>query len=461
MSGTTSSGREEDTRLSGLLVDLARQVRESPLTALALAACIAIFVRIQASSGDPEQWDLARFGAPTPLAVWEGALWALFTGCFVHVELMHLLFNVSCLWFLGRALEREIGWLGYAGLILGAGSVSSAAELAVTGQPCIGVSGIAYALFGFMWSARARVPGFLEVLDRRTITWFLLWMIGCYVATLAGVWNVANVAHLSGLLFGAGVGAVATRPARRRVALAGTLLLTVSSMSFALWRPWDASWSMWRAITAHERGELDAAEQWYRRSLAQGQEPAWVWRNLGHLALARDDKPGYLAAYAELKGDDSEEARALAGFAARRQEVRMAHAAEFDLLERKLLEARLAGLDWNWQRAEDLHRRLVAEYPDDFRASIGLADFLVFVKDRASKSELREALELARRAAELTGREDVDVLDTLAEACFRNGDPHAALRTADEWQALLRDRETNAAPEYLERYEKYREAAGR
>jgi GlpG protein len=443
------------------LVELPALAMRAPLTALACAICIGVFAGLW-STGDPETWQhLARWGAPRAELVWSGSVWALLTTCFVHVEVLHFAFNVYWLWLLGRALEREIPAPAYAALFVSAGITSSAAQLAVSGDTGIGMSGVLYALFGFMWLARPRYPRFAEVLDARTIRWLLLWLVGCFVATRAGLWNIANAAHVAGLAFGAGVALARGETRWRRAALTGTALVSVASLGFAFWCPWNADWTMWRAMGAHGRGEFEAAERWYRRSLEQGQSPPWVWSNLGDLLLAAGDEAGYRAALEELRRLDAEQAEALVASAERRESLRASLDGTSDPLEQALMEAALAELDRNWGRAEDGYREVLAANPGDYRAADGLAGLWVWRVEAPSSAQLREALELAEQAAALTSRQDVDVLDTLAEAWFLNGDARKADETAREWQALLSRRGDSRPTYYHERAEKYRAASGR
>ena len=172
------------------------------VTWLACLVCIGIFIGIT-TSDDADVWaTLAKFGSVPALSIWEGHYWALITSNFVHLELWHIAFNVYWLWVFGNRIERVIGSLRFLSFVLVAGFVSSAYQLVVTDSTGIGASGIGYALFGFMWATRHRYPLFLEVLDGKTIQLFMIWLVGCIVATYLNLWQVANTAHVAGLLFG-------------------------------------------------------------------------------------------------------------------------------------------------------------------------------------------------------------------------------------------------------------------
>jgi membrane associated rhomboid family serine protease len=67
------------------------------------------------------------------------------------------------------------------------------------------------------------------------------------------------------------------------------------------------------------------------------------------------------------------------------------------------------------------------------------AAWLIVTGERPSERAVADAVELAERAVRATGGRDPNILDTLAEAHFRNGDESAALVTIDQAIALQPD----------------------
>jgi len=447
-------------RYSGILVELARGARRAPLTALLCLACLVVTLGSWLDGGaDPESWEhLARWGALSGADIWEGKVWGLLTSVFVHGDVLHLAFNVYWLWTFGLVLERALPRVALLGLFVAAGVVTSAAELAVTGEPGIGASGVGYAWFGVLWSARRAVPAFEAALDLSTIRLFLVWLVVCFVATQLEVWNIGNAAHLGGLLFGVGVGRSFVPGPRRAIARAATVLASAGVLVASFWCPWNADWTFQRGLRQHARGELDQAHHSYRRSLALGVEPALAWNCLAYLALAAGDLELYQEALGRLREIDAQEARSLAEFARWRSRLKVALELQTDSLERELGSARLAAADWNEGRALDTYRRLLREHPDDARVQTAFASFLVLEADAPSRAELRLALDLARSAAAATRRQEVETLEALAEALFRNGDPRAAHEVAQETMALWEERGESIPPEFREQAARYRVA---
>lgn len=229
--------------------------------------------------------------------IWSGRYWALVTSAFVHVALWHLAFNVYWLWVLGRRLEQAIGSLPFLAFFTVAAFVSSSFQLAVSDDTGIGASGVVYAIFGFMWPARHRYPGFERVLDRRTIQLFVIWLIGCVVVTRLEVWQIGNAAHVSGLVFGAVVAGLLVLGIRRRLLVAGLATLLVLSIMPLFWCPWSVTWIGTKAYQAHAAGRYEVALERYTRLLETDPENAWgylnrslVYQELGQTNQAEADR---------------------------------------------------------------------------------------------------------------------------------------------------------------------------
>ncbi|MBV9469542.1 MAG: rhomboid family intramembrane serine protease [Abitibacteriaceae bacterium] len=278
------------------------------LTAFACGLCILIFLGINIQGN--AQWDrLATFGYYPPDAIWEGKPWALLTSAFVHSEIWHLAFNVYWLWILGGCLEHMVGPLRWLLFFITAAWVSSAAQL-MTGDQGIGMSGVCYALFGFGWMVREQQPAFKQILNEQTIQIFLLWLVGCIVATFFHLANIGNAAHVGGLVFGAAVGSLytettRTQPGRGVQMRAATLALLALSFVPLFWCPLSGEWDGHQAYQAQEREQYPTAIYWYRQALARGADPSWVWSNLAIIYSNQDDQRNYQEALNELRKVDA------------------------------------------------------------------------------------------------------------------------------------------------------------
>jgi len=281
------------------------------LTWLTCVACGIVYAGLSLEANH-ESWDvLSKWGYYPVDEIREGAYWALLTSVFVHLELWHVIFNVYWLYLLGTRLERAIGSWRWLAFVLGAALISSGAELAVSDDTGIGASGVAYGLFGFMWICRDRFPGFRDVLDRRTVALFIVWLGGCIFLTLTKVWEVGNAAHLAGMAFGAGTGAALLFERKRALILCALVFLFVASLVPLFWAPWSFDWTSQRAVRAYEKSDYDAAIKWYQRSLQLGQDKIWCWTNLALAYHAKGDPQLYAEALKTLRKLDQKAAEEL------------------------------------------------------------------------------------------------------------------------------------------------------
>ena len=70
-------------------------------------------------------------------------------------------------------------------------------------ESSLGLSGILFAVIGFMWGSWKRWTGFLGIFNRRLLNFVFMWQGLCFVLTYAGTGiYIANTAHISGLIFG-------------------------------------------------------------------------------------------------------------------------------------------------------------------------------------------------------------------------------------------------------------------
>jgi GlpG protein len=265
------------------------------------AISILIFLGLS-SEGDSPSWDsLSKWGAPPPNEIWAGAYWALLTSAFVHQALWHLAFNLYWLWIFGRLLERVLGSVRWFFLFATAAVFSSSVELAFAGTTGIGLSGVVYAFFGFLWLAQRRSPAFGGVVTRQTVTVFIAWLIGCWVATLAKIWEVGNEAHLSGLVFGMAMAATFVGRPRLFLPRIGIALIFLLSLVPLVWCPWSFWWVVNKAYEAHGKGDFRSAVGWYRRGMEFDKERAAVLQDLAFCYNALGEHSDFILTLLQLR----------------------------------------------------------------------------------------------------------------------------------------------------------------
>ena len=192
-------------------------VRRRPLTLLIVATCVAIF--LAASVSDAQRiriWDrLAFFSFETLMRgndvsrglqdIQRGEVWRLFTPALLHVNLMHLLFNMWASMILGTIIELRRGSRTLLTLVVLSAVASNVGQYLFVANfdhaliPWGGFSGVAYAMFGYLWMKGRNEPEQGMVLNPSSVQVMLLWLaLGFLVPSM----RMANGAHLVGLIVG-------------------------------------------------------------------------------------------------------------------------------------------------------------------------------------------------------------------------------------------------------------------
>jgi len=139
--------------------------------------------------------------------------WIPVSSSLVHVNLIHMIFNVWWFWDLGGRIERLAGkmeWMLLVPLlaIVASGWQYHVFEFLQEHAHAVGLSGVVYGCFGYMLVQRRQVAEYAEILTSGTISILLGWLVLCVILTKMRIWEVANTAHLTGLVFGALTGLV-------------------------------------------------------------------------------------------------------------------------------------------------------------------------------------------------------------------------------------------------------------
>jgi GlpG protein len=133
----------------------------------------------------------------------EGQVWRLFTPMFIHYGLLHLIFNMMWLRDLGSFMQIRFGTFHLAALILVSEGLSTVAQYLVSGPTFGGMSGVNYALFGFLW-IRSKCDRFVVwQMNPVIIQTMLVWFVVCLTGLLG---PIANTSHFVGLVVGAAWG---------------------------------------------------------------------------------------------------------------------------------------------------------------------------------------------------------------------------------------------------------------
>lgn len=134
-----------------------------------------------------------------------GEVWRLVTPAFLHFGFSHLVFNSLWLWYLGRRLELLLGKKFFMLFFIVAAALSNIAQYLWAADTLFGgMSGVVYALVGFIAVRQRLSPHPLLAVPQALLGFMLFWLVLCMTGAVNFFIDgaVANAAHLGGLLVG-------------------------------------------------------------------------------------------------------------------------------------------------------------------------------------------------------------------------------------------------------------------
>lgn len=142
--------------------------------------------------------------------IYSGEVWHLVTPIFLHFGLLHILFNSWAITLEGTMIETVRGTLRLAILVLVSAVLSNLGQYIFMDRYSVdglhlfgGLSGVGYALFGYLWMKGQYEPEQGMILHPNTISTMLLWLVLCMTGLLG---PIANAAHVVGLVVGIAFG---------------------------------------------------------------------------------------------------------------------------------------------------------------------------------------------------------------------------------------------------------------
>lgn len=191
-------------------------LRRRPLTAFLVAVSVSLFLT-EGVSPNARYWLRDRLGFFSTAeqlrpdakahgldAIHRGEVWRLVTPIFLHLGPMHLVFNMWALIIEGTVVETRQGTRKLLALVLLSAVVSNVGQYlyVLNFSPGLvgwfGISGVVYALFGYLWMKGVNEPEQGLALHPSTVRVMLLWLMLGFTP----VFPMANGAHLAGLVVG-------------------------------------------------------------------------------------------------------------------------------------------------------------------------------------------------------------------------------------------------------------------
>lgn len=137
-----------------------------------------------------------------------GQVWRLLTPDILHFGLTHLIFNAVMLWYLGSQVEVLDGRRHAIVLFLISSLAANLPQYLIGGPLFGGLSGVVYAVLGYVWISNYFRPRFQfpPALMTVAVVWLLIGFTPLTQMLLGA--SMANAAHLGGLIAGLLYGAL-------------------------------------------------------------------------------------------------------------------------------------------------------------------------------------------------------------------------------------------------------------
>lgn len=142
-----------------------------------------VFAALHFPAHDGQQWQL----------------WRWFSHALLHFSVLHIAFNLLWWWQLGGDIEKRLGSGKLVQIFLLSAALSGAGQYWVEGANFGGLSGVVYALVGYLWMLSVRAPHLGVTMPKPLIGFMLVWLVLGFVQPFMAI---ANSAHLAGLVTG-------------------------------------------------------------------------------------------------------------------------------------------------------------------------------------------------------------------------------------------------------------------
>jgi membrane associated rhomboid family serine protease/Flp pilus assembly protein TadD len=269
---------------------------------------VAVFIGMLlsgASPWSPSGASLLAWGANYGPYTLTGQWWRLLTSCFVHIGIIHIAFNMWCLWSLGGMAERLYGRFTFACVYLLCGISGSLCSVWWHRAPTLsaGASGAIFGIAGAVIASLKLGEFASGGMAQRTLQ-SLIAFVGYNVVFGVISGSTDNACHAGGLLCGLVLGALIAKvaPHDRPMPRLGVLMVVAVVLyagMFELTRSRAYPYYLMRASEQIENGKADAAIPFYQAALKLHPDSAGaVHYELGRVYWEKKD---YASAERELQ----------------------------------------------------------------------------------------------------------------------------------------------------------------
>lgn len=163
--------------------------------------CLCWIIFLASEFGFQKQaFELVRFYWEFSFTTFLSEPHRLITPAFFHFSWLHIAFNTMWWWQLGGDIEKTLGKSTLIGLLVLSAVVSNIGQFYSTGAYFGGLSGVVYALVGYVWWMGWLAPQTGLGLSKPIVGFLLFWLLLGFIDLLPI--NMANTAHTLGLVCG-------------------------------------------------------------------------------------------------------------------------------------------------------------------------------------------------------------------------------------------------------------------
>ena len=290
-------------------------IRIAPVTAEAIVVCVVIFASCTFEAmatgqrfGDVQrEWGaihslhqfvdqdgVHRIKEPElrgPFDIWNGELWRIPVTAFHHADFFHLFLNISLAWYLGSRLEKRWGSFATLLFLVPAVCIPVMAELCC-GNAVVGFSGVICAMLGAIAVQRQFDERLAKTVPVGVVWCGMAAIALCWLATLTDIVAVANIAHITGFLYGGIIAFVFSGPLGHVTLLRISLVLVhgwlIPGLIPVMHPNWIGRYHWYRAATIRNPQQ---AEKSLERATGCDPALAGAWVRWSECAERRGDLP--------------------------------------------------------------------------------------------------------------------------------------------------------------------------
>jgi len=235
-----------------------------------------------------------KFGAPNAIQIYQGQYWGVIVNSLIHAFPSHLIINLAGLWLFGAFLERRIGWWRIFVFGLASSIFTSLNQLALTNDPGLGLSGVNFALFGFIFVLALKNPRYrmkFHIPMSLLMAFFLGFSI---IINITAHWYIGVEAQMSGLFWGMLIG-FCSRLKLPWIKFALPSIVLIISSTTLFYAPWSSMWQCSEGIFHHENKDFERALEHYNLAIEIEPFNRVASRNIQLISIEELSHEAYLA----------------------------------------------------------------------------------------------------------------------------------------------------------------------